>query len=89
MSDVIERLRNYRIGCGIHCSHYHTLEPLDECVEAADEIERLRTQVAALCEALENLLDEQNGPPLIGSAASWQAAVDQARAALATGGERE
>ena len=57
--------------------------------EAADEIERLRTQVAALCEALENLLDEQNGPPLIGSAASWQAAVDQARAALATGGERE
>lgn len=46
MNDIVERLRNYRIGCGIHCSHYHTLEPLDECVEAADEIERLSARLA-------------------------------------------
>jgi uncharacterized protein YoxC len=43
--------------------------------EAADEIERLR-------EALRDLLDEQNGPPLVRRADEWQAAVDQARATL-------
>jgi len=43
--------------------------------EAATEIERLR-------EALRDLLDEQNGPPLVRRADEWQAAVDQARAVL-------
>jgi hypothetical protein len=47
----------------------------DWCNEAADEIERLR-------EALRDLLDEQNGPPLVRRADEWQAAVDQARAVL-------
>lgn len=48
----------------------------DQALDYFNEVGRLR-------EALENLLDEQNGPPLIGHAASWQAAIDQARAALA------
>lgn len=33
--------------------------------------------------ALENLMDEQNGPPLIRDAASWQVAMDNARRVLA------
>lgn len=41
MNDIVERLRKYRIGCGIHCSHNDSREPLEECIEAADEIERL------------------------------------------------
>lgn len=48
---------------------------LDRHKADQEEIERLR-------EALQALLDEQNGPPLIRNAASWQAACDAARAAL-------
>lgn len=45
-------------------------------VEQKAEIEQLR-------EALQHLLDVQNGPPLAGRyAEEWQAAVDKARAAL-------
>lgn len=50
---------------------------------AADEIERLRAENARLREALECLIDEQNGPPLEVHAKSWCAAMDRARAALA------
>ena len=39
--DLVTRLREYRIGCGIHCSAYDAREPLDECIEAADRIEEL------------------------------------------------
>jgi len=39
--DLVKRLREYRIGCGIHCSAYDAREPLDECIEAADRIEEL------------------------------------------------
>ncbi len=38
--DLVKRLREYRIGCGIHCSAYDAREPLDECIEAADRIEQ-------------------------------------------------
>jgi len=56
MSDLVERLRNYRIGCGIHCSDYNAREPLDECVEAADEIERLTNALKRIeaCRLLES-----------------------------------
>jgi hypothetical protein len=48
-------------------------------LDAAVEIEWLR-------DALQSLLDVQNGPPLLGRyAEEWQAAVDQARAALGEG----
>jgi len=43
--------------------------------EAADRIE-------ALQEALQSLLDVQNGPPLIKYADEWGSAVEAARAAL-------
>ena len=65
--DIVERLRDTGDHARFEPSLHH---------EAADEIERLR-------EALQNLLDVQNGPPLLGRyAEEWQAAVDQARAAL-------
>lgn len=41
------------------------------------------TKATRLETALRDLLAEQNGPPLIRYAARWQAAVDQAEAALA------
>jgi len=43
MDDLVKRLREYRVGCGVHCSHYENTEPLDECIEAADYIEELET----------------------------------------------
>ena len=46
MSDIVERLRNGQ-GIGIN---------LTLCREAADELERLRAQVAALREALQKLI---------------------------------
>lgn len=50
--------------------------------EAADEIERLRADNDRLREALEYLVDEQNGPPLLGHEHSWRIAMEKARAAL-------
>ena len=41
MTDLVKRLREYRVGCGLHCSAYDTREPLDECIEAANRIEKL------------------------------------------------
>lgn len=46
-------------------------------------IDAQATEIAALKGALENLMDEQNGPPLIRDAASWQVAMDNARRVLA------
>ena len=43
--------------------------------EAADEIERLR-------EALQELVDWQNGPPLVAYTDGWNNAMEKARAAL-------
>ena len=81
MTDIVERLRNDR-GIGIS---------LTLCREAAAEIERLQTQVAALREALENVL------PLAESYLNIMpdrrghnvAKLDRIRAALATGGDDE
>lgn len=53
--------------------------------EAADRIEALEAENKALREALECLVDEQNGPPLDVHAKSWCAAMDRARALLAKG----
>lgn len=50
--------------------------------DSADEIERLRESEAKLREALEYLVDEQNGPPLLGHEHSWRIAMEKARAAL-------
>lgn len=44
--------------------------------------EQLRARVAELEAALSDLCDEQNGPPLLKDAESWQAAMDNARRAL-------
>lgn len=46
------------------------------------ETERLRAQVSALREALQDVLDEQNGPPLVRREAQWVSANERARAAL-------
>lgn len=69
----------------------YTEAPLEEAVEAeeafiADAIdEELQLQdakAAAMREALEALLDEQNGPPLERRQSSWLAAVAMSRAVL-------
>ena len=56
------------------------------------EIEMLRSQVAKLREALRNLLDEQNGPPLHRRRVEWEWASDNAELSLANtapnGGEK-
>ncbi len=46
------------------------------------DIITLGQQVGRLREALECLIDEQNGPPLLGHERSWCIAMDMARAAL-------
>ena len=38
----------------------------------------IRKENKALKEALQDLYDEQNGPPLLRDKASWQAAMDKA-----------
>jgi hypothetical protein len=53
------------------------LEEVFTRAEAAEAREK------ALREALENLMDWQNGPPLITYTEGWTAAMEQARAALA------
>ena len=42
---LVERLREYRIGCGVHCSDYSNREPLEECLEAANRIEELEETI--------------------------------------------
>jgi len=63
---------------------YRDLAPV--CIELnalQAENARLREQADALAEALQDLMDEQNGPPLIRDAEYWQAAWDKSAAALA------
>ena len=51
-----------------------------------DETEANARLIAAapeLLEALQELMDEQNGPPLIRDAPAWEAAMSKARAAIA------
>jgi hypothetical protein len=42
-----------------------------------------QAEAGALREALDNLMDWQNGPPLVTYTEGWTAAMEQARAALA------
>jgi hypothetical protein len=53
--DLVKRLREYRIGCGIHCSAYDAREPLDECIEAADRIEKLEAELHHCFHRIEEL----------------------------------
>jgi hypothetical protein len=55
----------------------------DEAVANAALIVRAVNAHADLLEALETLVDEQNGPPLYRHAAGWEAAMNKARAAIA------
>jgi hypothetical protein len=52
--DIVKRLREYRIGCGIHCSAYDAREPLDECIEAADRIEKLESALRNVAVTLDS-----------------------------------
>jgi hypothetical protein len=53
----------------------HIAEQQLDIVTLGQEVERLR-------EAMEYLVDEQNGPPLLGHEHSWRIAMEKARAAL-------
>jgi chromosome segregation ATPase len=57
----------------------HTLE---EIATANARAEHAEAAEKAMREALQALVDEQNGPPLIRDAAEWEAAMSKARAAL-------
>jgi hypothetical protein len=46
------------------------------------ELAALRHQHQETLEALRDLVDEQNGPPLLRYAASWQDAMKKSRAAI-------
>jgi len=48
-----------------------------------DLISQQAEQIARLKDALENLMGEQNGPPLIRDAHHWKNAMDKAEQALA------
>lgn len=40
-NDLVKDLREYRVGCGLHCDSSDAGEPLAECLQAADRIEAL------------------------------------------------
>ena len=57
--DLVKRLRDYRIGCGIHCSHYENREPLDECIEAANRIEQLTSGSGGIMEMKQTIANKE------------------------------
>ena len=69
---------------------YLVEQALDRCRVVCDatsegwraDAERWRAQRDALLEALQDLCDEQEGPPLVRRHRQWQAAIDKARAAI-------
>ena len=75
-------------GDGYRDARKHAAQEAQIAVRNA--VEEFKQQVGLLAEdnrkmreALQNLLDVQNGPSLMGRYADeWQAAIDQARAAL-------
>lgn len=77
MIDVRDRLRAYAGGKPVCMDTVSSA-----CQAGIDEIDRLRAKNARLREALECLIDEQNGPPLEARAHSWQMAIDRACAEL-------
>ena len=56
----------------------------DQAMDA--HLQQLRDENKRLREALRDLLDEQNGPPLYTREKQWNDAVAKAQAALAGGG---
>jgi hypothetical protein len=76
--DIVEWLREYGWRNGTKtCGDRHD--------EAADEIELLRKERDGLREALQELVDWQNGPPLVTYTDGWNKAMEKARAALKEG----
>jgi len=51
--DLVKRLLEYRVGCGLHCEAQDAQEPLDECIEAADRIEKLEAALVKVAEGYE------------------------------------
>ena len=54
-------------------------------LELQEKLERRACHVVKLKEALQDLMDEQNGPPLIRHKDKWEAAMSTAREALKEG----
>jgi hypothetical protein len=73
--DIVKWLREYGWRNGTKtCGDRHD--------EAADEIELLRKERDRLRETLQELVDWQNGPPLVTYTDGWNKAMEKARAAL-------
>jgi len=66
----------YAAECKIINSFY------DDRIKLLREIDQLRGRCHVLMTALEELMEEQNGPPLLRDAKKWHEAMDYARAAI-------
>lgn len=77
-------------SCRTVFTPHDLLDALAAARQEADALRKLAEEQAKyihrLREALEDLADIQNGPPLPTWAKHWQAAMDEARAALAAVG---
>jgi hypothetical protein len=90
-ADALEKAEKNRLSM-----HYYACRLEDDLVKLEAAAESLREHIAEqqldivtlghevgrLREALECLVDEQNGPPLLGHERSWCAAMEKACAAL-------
>jgi hypothetical protein len=86
----------------MHAREYHNIYLEDQLLKLEQTAEAMREYIAQqqldiitlgqevgrLREALEYLVDEQNGPPLLGHEHSWRIAMEKACAALAEKDEK-
>jgi hypothetical protein len=87
----VERLKDRECSChagGMTCAEVEESVDAERAALQA-RAEAAEAEVAALRGALEELMDWQNGPPLITYTEGWNAAMAKARAALARGGKGE
>jgi hypothetical protein len=80
---------------GKHCDCQRCTDAMDRAEKAEDElkrvvgleneIERLRSELIEARRVLQDLRDEQNGPPLLRREKEWQAAMDAAESVLSAG----
>ena len=60
--------------------NYATLEDAEEGIDTA--ISQIKALYKPLLDALQDLYDEQNGPPLIRDKDSWEKAMEKAKQAI-------
>ena len=81
--DIVEWLRELRMSTSN--ADWNAAIVNNRLDETAHEIELLRKERDGLREALQELVDWQNGPPLVTYTDGWNKAMEKARAALKEG----